>query len=250
MNEFDTKFGLLIRQFAPEAEVVADLLKGHNRRKNADYFFRNRGFIVELKCLEEEKYGALHDVMQGLLDKGEIGMFYKGMSVKEVIKGHPEKENIYTKLFKVVSSSLHDALENANRQIRETRKSFGLKAAMGVAVIVNRNNAVLDPKLAQKVVRSLMDRKNAAGTYRYEELSIVIFTSDVHFLTPVKPNDAAMPFIVTSRNESFSVSEMSFVQEFADLWCQFRGVPVMRLDRDSLESAAYASVKDLEELHA
>src|SRR3989339_690131 len=118
MNNFDSAFSNFIRALHPTAEVVSDLIKGNTSFQNADYLFCERKVIVELKCLEEEKYNVIHGICRDLLNKGESSSFREGMTVEEVIKDHPDKDQIKLEMHAKVTASLAGALEKANRQIR------------------------------------------------------------------------------------------------------------------------------------
>lgn len=232
---FDEAFTSFIGANAVSAELVSDLLPKKVDFPNADYFFQNRKFIVELKGLEEEKYDAVHKICIELLNKGEIPSFQKGMTVKDVIKEHPQKDLIISKMHSKVTSSLVGALEKANRQIRETRHHFKLIDSRGAVVIVNIDNTVLEPKLADGVIDMLMRQKKDDGAYRYEEISFIIYISNVHFQC-----NGSMPFYVIKRERQFDEVDMRFINEFKDVWGRFRGLPV-----DDIGPASWKGIREI-----
>jgi hypothetical protein len=229
MTTFEKEFTKYIANNYPCAEVVAGCLNGSPGFQNADYFFNNRNIIMELKCLEEERYFVLHETFQRLLDKKEIPLFQKGMTVGEVLKGHPKEAVIKDDILNRISASLEGALEKANRQIRETKKNFNLTDAEGVALLINIDNTILEPQIAVQQIHRLILKKGIDREYRYEELSMIIYVSHVHY--QAEPGGRAMmPFFVTIRKDDLSELEKTFLEEFKNKWSEFMGLPVNTIE--------------------
>lgn len=233
MNSFEEEFAGFVSRYS-RAEVVFDVLKPQERSfPNADYFFNDRKVIAELKCLEEEKYMGVHNIFQKLLNKGEIRPFQKGMTIGEVLKGHPREESIRGEIYSKITSSLAGALEKANRQIRETRRHFNLVDSRGIAILVNLDNTILEPLIADRMISRILLQKNGAA-FRYEELNLVIYISEVHFFEE-GPGRRAMPFFVATRKRNLDEVETICVNDFMKMWSEFRGLPIAPLETASRE---------------
>lgn len=233
MNSFEEGFAGFVSKYSG-AEVVFDVLKPSERSfPNADYFFNNRRVVAELKCLEEEKYMDIHNIFQRLLNKGEIRPFQKGMTIGEVLRGHPREESIRDEIYNKITSSLAGALEKANRQIRETKRHFNLVDSRGIAILVNLDNTILEPLIADRMITKILLQKNGAGL-RYEELNLVIYISEVHFFEE-GPGRRAMPFFVATRKKDLDEVDTICVNDFMKMWSEFRGLPIAPLETASRE---------------
>jgi hypothetical protein len=234
--DLDKEFTRFVRNSYPNGEIVTDTLVGKKIDfKNADYFFNQRNFVMELKTLKEEKYIEVYKIIGELLHKKEIKNFPKGMKIGEILKDHPNKDTIINKISTKITRSLEGALKEANRQIRETKFKFGLKDSQGVAFVVNLDNIGLDPRVATPYLNYLIMKRGVDREYRYEELTFIIYISQVHYFFDTT-GKKTMPFYIKARKEPLSQSDQEFLDEFSTKWTEFTGIPVDGL-KDAKTSA-------------
>lgn len=222
MNRFDSTFSEFIRKNYTGAEVISDLID-KPKFKNADYFLHERRVVAELKCLEEERYLAVHSILQELYNKNEIPLFKKGMTIGEVLNNHPKEDVIRSKIFRKITASLERSFKKANKQIRETKNFFNLDESKGLIVFVNIDNTILEPKIADKLISRLMQRKEE-NDYRYEQIDYVIYISQIHYFEDGE--DKPMPFFIFTRNNAFDADEKEIFDDFRHAWIQFTGINV------------------------
>jgi hypothetical protein len=222
----DKDFTDFVKSKYSNVEVIADILNGKTDFKNADFFFQNRNFIMELKSLEKDAYEDVYKIIVDLLYKKEIQTFPAEVKISEVLKNHPDNEKITQILSAKITASLEGAFEQANRQIRDTKKYFNLNKSTGVILIVNLDNTGLVPIIARNCLHQLFVKEKPEGGYRYEEISIIIYVSQVHF-QPQEDKQTMMPFIVMLRKDEASEIEKAFLKEFTDQWENFTGVPII-----------------------
>lgn len=234
-------FTRYLRDACRDVEIVPDILPQHAITfPNADYLFNNRKFVVELKCLTDEKFPKVHSILRDLLRRGEIGNFKKGATIGEVLKCHPRREAIILEIFKKITSSFEGSFEKANRQIRETKRNMNLEEAQGVVLFVNLDNTALEPLIAARLIDKLMLQKKG-NSFRYEETTFVIYISDVHYQYESEERKG-MPLFINSRKpqKEISACEWAFLNGFIEIWSKFRGLPV-ELTKEELESIQYLS---------
>lgn len=224
--DLDKKFSNYVRTQYPNAHVVADILQGKTDFQNADFLFRNKSFVMELKSLEKDAYEEVYKIIGELLRSREIRTFAEGVKISEILKDHPDKERINQTLFTKMTASLEGAFEKANKQIRETKEHFKINTSIGVALFVNSDNTGLMPQIARDCLHLLFLKERPEGGYRYEEISMIIYISQVHF-QPQSNNQNLMPIIVMLRKDEPSDIEKAFLNEFTEQWANFSGIPII-----------------------
>jgi hypothetical protein len=61
-------------------------------------------------------------------------------------------------VFKVFLKPVKDAVEKANKQIKETKKHFGLPDARGLLILANDGNYSLTPQISMNILGNLLPR--------------------------------------------------------------------------------------------
>jgi hypothetical protein len=115
---------------------------------NADYIFDNENIIAELKILEVDSLSEreidtkIRKIFSKWMQSGELIVYG---SLKNVPSADlPEK--LQWELQRVYSEPMRRVIKKANKQIRDTKKHFGVPAAKGLVIIVNNGNHRLDPE--------------------------------------------------------------------------------------------------------
>lgn len=192
------------------------------RAKKADFFFAGRRIVCEIKTLETDTNDKIVKV---LLDAG-VQLIVGDNAIHTVLAGRPDRQKLYRKCVNVMATSVSDGVDEANRQIRETKRTFGISEADGLLVLLHGRVEVLYPDVILKRVAERLRKRTEAGLPAHAELSYVVLFSEGHkfrtadggLLAPViaLPNSAV--------SERFGVSAFSKV--LADGWAKWNGQPM------------------------
>jgi hypothetical protein len=150
-NEFVEDFG---------GELISKHFEGKGKRpNNADYFFRDRTIVAELKCLEKNYFNdrKVGDKLNVMINRWAK----EGLLCPEHIKsGRFQTDDLprqcAVEVFKVFSAPTKEAVEKANKQIKETKKYFGLPDAKGLLILANDGNYSINPKLMMQILGNLL----------------------------------------------------------------------------------------------
>ncbi len=224
MNEYEKILNKNIRERLPNAEVIGDSLgDAKDNFQNADYFFESRQIVGELKCLEEEMGPKVQAYIDKMLKDGEI-RFYGKLRLDYVLKNHPRKEEINREINKLVTSSLEDCVEKANRQIRETKEHFSLPNARGFLFIVNNSNFILAPQNAFWNLHRMVNKKKPDGSIRYESINYIVYTSDNHYFQ--EGEMTYLPFFKLINNgiDGYCKEDEAFLDRFGAWLSRLKGI--------------------------
>lgn len=224
-NEFVEDFG---------GELVSKLFEGNGKRpNNADYFLRNRSVVAELKCLEknyfnDRKVGEKLDVMMNRWAK-------EGLLRPEHIKGGRFQTDDLPKqcafeVFKVFSAPTKEAVEKANKQIKETKKYFGVPDAKGLLILANDGNYSINPQLMMQILGNLLKSR-----YRGID-SFIFFTPNMRAYAPDIDRQFNVWISGRSRPSSNAV-ESEFLHEIQQGWVSF-------LERKTGETVTQFHIED------
>ena len=204
--------------------------------KRADYLLRDRRVIVEIKSLKDGRVAAFEKALWKTFPRlgAPIPIFYGDWDHERIIGTRPNRDEIKAAIYKAIMSSVEDAFESANRQIRAMRETFAIPDAHGVVIFVIEDNYFLDPeKLQHKIGNLFAKRKTPGGPPRYPDVDHVFIPTAAHFyVTEHGPTYPVMSWspATTPRREG--------LQEVADLllerWAAFNGVAVLRPTPDEL----------------
>jgi hypothetical protein len=98
------------------------------RARKADFFFQARRIVCEIKTLETDTNPKIAKV---LLDAG-VTLTLGDNRIDTVLAGRPDGQELYRKCINVMTTSVSDGVDEANRQIRETKRTFGIHEADGL----------------------------------------------------------------------------------------------------------------------
>lgn len=123
--------------------ISKKLPKNTNVPLNADYFFRNRTIVAELKCLEKDymRKEQIGHKVEALIDEWAA----RGRLRPEHVSGNSINinaigEDCAMEVFKLYFKPIKRAVEKANRQIRQTKKYFNLPDSKGLVIVANDGN--------------------------------------------------------------------------------------------------------------
>lgn len=188
--------------------------------KKADFFFAGRRIICEIKTLETDTNDK---ILRVLYDAG-IRLPDGNYTIRDVLADRDDKDALYRRCINVMTTAVSDAVDDANRQIRETKNAFGLVEADGLLVLLHGRVAVLNPDVILKRVGERLNKRTPSGDPAHEHINMILLFSEVHKLK--RRSDGALlaaviPFPNETVAEWFGVSAFSRV--LADGWANWNG---------------------------
>lgn len=150
-NEFVEDFG---------GELVSKIFQGRGTRPdNADYFFYKRTMVAELKCLKKNYFNdkEVGEKLTVLMNR----WWKEGLLRQEHIQGGRfQTDNLprqcALEVDKVFGISIKKAVEKANKQIKETKKYFGIPNAKGLLIIANDGNYSIDLEFIRHILGNIL----------------------------------------------------------------------------------------------
>jgi len=190
-------------------------------RKSADYLALNRRVIIEQKSLDIDPD---HKVPEFFEKHTNIGDPVDGdlTSLSHLLRRLPEGTQLGIDLYRSLTKGLDDILSHADKQTRDTRKTFFIPEAIGVVVILNDSAPTLEPDVVTiKAAEMLRKKLTPTNELRYPENHAVILISEAHRI----PSDKAEELIPTSTAFSDLGGQMTFATSFTEVllrrWAEF-----------------------------
>lgn len=186
--------------------------------KRADFLFDGRSIICEIKDLETDtapKFIAFLKREGFELRPGEY-------SLQQLFSTRANGRELFQKATSLVATAVADGLAEANRQMADTRRLFGITQADGVVIILNGMVEVLGPQIVIKRILERFKKTAADGSPYHANIALVLYFSEKH-LRPTEVGDAAVTFPI--RNERVvPIHDLNAVAtEFVEGWARFNG---------------------------
>jgi hypothetical protein len=149
LNEFVISVG---------GELVSNLISGNPDFKNADYVFKSRRVVIELKSLQED-----FALPEKLSDK-KLELWKKWFSEGEVKFRHIFHTNELPiekrrQLVRLYSEPIRRVLKKANRQLRTTAQKLGIGESQNLLLIANDGLYSLEPDVVIAIIAQLLERE-------------------------------------------------------------------------------------------
>jgi hypothetical protein len=195
-------------------------------RKRADYLAYNRSVIIEQKSLDIDpghkvpEFFEKHTDIENSVD-GDL------TALSHLLRSLPEGTKLGINLFRSLTKGLDDILSHADKQTRDTRKTFLISDAIGVVIILNDSAPTLEPDAVTIKAAEMLRKVTPAGELRYPENQVVILISEAHRI----PSDKNVELIPTSTSFSEQGGQNPFANHFAQVflsrWAEFNGALFM-----------------------
>lgn len=165
-----------------DAESIDDLslTSEQKKTKKGDFFFKNRSVVCEIKSLKKDTSPKVDHILAPFRNCPEWPMFYGEWKIAKVLEHLPDGEQIGQKIIEEVSSAVSNGLRDANRQIRETKKSFHLPNAEGLLVLLNDAVEVLSPHVIVGQIQRQLKKRTTYGEPRFTEIAVVWVVDETH----------------------------------------------------------------------
>jgi hypothetical protein len=220
------------------AESIDDLqlTKDQESAKKADYFLNNRTIVCELKSLETDGAHKIDKALAPYQNREEWPLIFGRVKVDlhRLLKNFPEKEEIHLKAINAVSDSLEGIVESANRQIRETKRSFALPESIGFLIILNDLVYSLEPNLIMYRMQKLLAKRTKDGAARFPHISAVLVIHTAHAIA-ISPHLDGFPILSIKNESAICEIEDTEVSKVIKSWCEFDNLPLIDSGKDAMK---------------
>lgn len=161
----------------PGAEPIDSLITSEHRAtklKFADFLFENRAIICEVKTLKTqmtEKFVAFmekHGVHPHSLGSGDH-------EIREVFGRLPNGDNLFRKATNLIMTSVADGFDEAQRQIRDTKRLFDIQSADGLLIILNEIVELAGQNLIGDRLRLRIPKNDKSGLPYHRDVTRISF---------------------------------------------------------------------------
>jgi hypothetical protein len=215
------RFFEFCRQY-PGAEDIGEPLKSSDvptGMKIADFFFQVRTIVCEVKTLTTETAEKLVACMQ----ENSIGPsdLPNGQhNIKQLFLQLHEGEKKYRKAMTLITTPLANGLDDAEKQIRDTKKLFDIPNSDGLLVILNDQVKLAGPplifeRLGQRLAKTVED-----GSPYHKNINHIVHIGENY--TPGEEN-VYMNLSLANPLAPEANGVAAFVQHFMEAWAAFNG---------------------------
>jgi len=203
------------------SEAIDDLQLDTRGGQRADYLWRSRSVIVELKVLQGDPQHKINNTFETLRKRDEFPVILGQAAAHKVLAHLPDGKEQLRRLRQKIMRSVEAAFRDAKGQIANTKRLLELDDALGVLVLLNPDVESLDPIDVGKEISRLMQQRQA-DTWAVDAVWML---SEAHLV------DGAQPCIII---ESDKVDRFSWAEEFLSSlnpqWGIFNNSPVLTSD--------------------
>ncbi|EMR0512945.1 hypothetical protein RY963_000949 [Stenotrophomonas maltophilia] len=203
------------------AEAIDDLLLDTREGQRADYLWRSRSVIVELKVLRGDPQAKVDSTFEELSKRDDYPVIFGEVAAHKVLAHLPDGVEQLRRLHQKVMRSVEAAFRDAKGQIANTKRLLGLDDALGILVLLNPDIEALDPINVGKEISRLMQQRQG-DTWAVDAVWLL---SEAHMVGD------AQPCIII---ESDKVDRFSWADEFLPSlntqWGAFNNSPVLTSD--------------------
>jgi len=214
----------------PSAESIDELSLDTEHGKRADYLWRGRSVVVEVKVLRGDPQVKIDGVFADLSKRNDFPVIFGQVEVHKVLAHLPDGEEILRSLHQKASRSVEADFRAAKHQIANTKTLLGLKDALGILVLLNPDIEALDPSnVGRFVSRLMLNRQSDVWS-----VDIVWLITEAHFTGNAQP----CILIEGNRTDRFTWAD-TWVPKLNDLWAAFNNSPLVRSDATLLTETSF-----------
>ncbi|SOU04321.1 hypothetical protein LMG19146_03520 [Xanthomonas arboricola pv. fragariae] len=207
------------------AESIDKLLQTTHQGQRADYLWRGRSVVIELKALHADPQVKVDSTFDELRKRDDFPLIFGAVEAGKVLAHLPDGDEQMRRLYQKVMRSVEGAFRDAKRQIANTKKIFDLDDALGILVLLNPYIESLDPvNVGKEISRLIQTRQNDMWA-----VDVVWLLSEAHLI------EGSLPCIII---EGDRVRRFPWSKEFnASLnksWADFNGSPMFSHDAERL----------------
>lgn len=213
------RFFAFCRQY-PGAEEIDELLKSSKVPagvKIADFFFQTRTIVCEVKTLTTETSEKLIAYMRenGI---GPSDLSDGQHSIKDLFLQLDEGETKYRKAITLITTPLVDGLDDAEKQIRDTKQLFHTPNSDGLLVILNDQVVLAGPPLIVERLGQRLAKTADDGSPYHKNINRI-----VHIGEKYTPGEEKVYMNLSLGVQPEANGAEAFVKQFMEAWAAFNG---------------------------
>lgn len=227
----EASFNKFVKEFG--GELISEMISRNPSFKNADYFFKKRSIVAELKCLEKDLFrGEDYRTKTRLLYDNWVK---RGLAPRLLRTTTIETRNLpvecQLEVANLVKKPVEQRIKEANRQIKETKEHFNAADAEGLLLLVNDGNYSLESDAVMYLVSRCIRTQHRAIT------TIIYFTVNMPAIMPGVDRDVLIWLDCHRPSEAGLPRE--FLDSLRDGWLSFlerktgEKIPRIMADNDS-----------------
>lgn len=218
-------------EFIDELKIQAD----RRDSKRADFLLLDRTVIVEIKEVIDDRIEKIRRVLDFERRIWDWPLHSPGEWLQSILERHPRGAEINVRLRDINLKMTEKLVKDANRQIRDTRATFGLPDSIGILLVVNEHVDVLDPRvLCMQLHHLLYKRQPSGGRLRFPEIDMALLITVAHSV--LDPRGTSHPGIFAVRRPDDPRFDRidAITKQLIGAWAEAIGVPL--IDWGSLTS--------------
>jgi hypothetical protein len=226
-------------QTLPDAERLDDVQRDEEqeRAEKADVFFRSRRIVCEVKSLLTDTSNKIDPIIEPQRSREDFPQFYGEWPIGDILSRLPDGELLRRRLYESTSSAVKEFVRKANRQIRETKRTFGLPGAGGLLVVLNDAVEVLNPDVVAHRVVDTLRKRNPDRSLQFPEINGVWIISERH-LARIEGKPMGYASVPLTNSDSLHPEVTAFIDSIQQPWAAFNNLPLVEVP-----ASEYASLK-------
>ena len=219
----------------PSAESIDALVSGTTQGRRADYLWRDRSVVVELKVLSGDPSPKIDRAFEKLSQRDDFPLFIGPSPVDKVFRHLADGDEQMRRLHQQVLRSTESAFRNARHQVINTKNIFGLDDALGLLVVLNPDIETLSPVDVGKELSRLLERMQSDCW----AIDVVWLLSEAHVMVGGHP----CIVIEGSKVDRFGWSD-KFLAGLNEAWARFNRSTVLTTNiQDLVDLPVEAPIK-------
>lgn len=206
-------------QIGAEAIDSLDLTKEQAAADHADYFLQARHIVVEIKSLQTDTARKMEPILAPHMARPEFRDF-PAHGIDPVLDALPDGNEIRDTIYRAITESVEGAVEKANRQIRETKRTFNIPEAYGLLVVLNDSVLILNPTTVAKRVAQCFTKRTPGGEPRFIEIDAAWLLNERH-LTNIAGRNAVMDLILQNSQNNRGKYASAVADLLSEQWAAF-----------------------------
>ena len=218
----ESAFADFVRAYG--GDVVEDLVSAAPDFPNADYLFRSRGVVAELKRLVEDKseddniQRKIQEKFDRWMNEGIVGPVYGRMRIEsKTLPEHCQRE-----LIDIYRAPIQRRIVKANKQIKATLSRLGITEGQGLLIVVNDGNYALEADAVLYLVNRILGKN-----FRHIN-SVIYCTVNMFSSSPLTPKPTL--FWANASRKCVPHIEEEFLMDLFRGWSAYlanlRGEPI------------------------
>ena len=217
--------------------------------ERADFFLNDRQIVCEIKSLKRDTSAKVEKILQPYQSRPEWPIFYGSWEINHILKYLPNSDQLRREILDAATTAIKELVRKANRQIRETKRTFKIPSADGVLVILNDLVDILSPMIILRKFIRLDKKRTQDGEHQFPEITVTWIISETHY-TQLSPHFRVFPGFIVAADGADQGVTFKYINLLNADWAAYNGLPFFQLGGDQLEKIEFESIEEEKKLSA